>query len=1077
MADWRVTLNRDLPIEDFDWDAGDARGRVFRWATNAEGEFDAARAADAFLIADPSTGLKGDLHFPVADLRDGRLIISAAALRAARSRFGQGFPEGVPADVRERANELAGTLLDEFNERQDIDDEYRDKLAKREGKWVALSEDGSKELGTYDTEAEARERLRQVEAAKAAKDDGIDIDDVRLDARSEEEKAEIRKRWQEEGPNIGPARMKEWLDSPFAGPNRKTGDAKARARRVANRALRLMEKSTADWTDADYSGALQVLAFIARMREVKPGDPLVIDGREGPTPQRASLLDWGFDPKKDSDLRTDAKERTEVERAIIGVDFETMVNMTPAQMRKWRESPFAGVKRLTGQARTKAMRLGDKARRLADKDIEKWSPGDFDAAAEVLTAIDKVLLTKSGEPLIIDNRTGPSEQTARLKDLGHDPVKVEKVRTDADDRQDARPRWQWMSQGDSIVRPAHKVLHGKTFVLGKRPPEGEPGDPWNCRCYAKVVPSRGTKRELAVIERTAARAKRLAVTRWDGVEEHADGTVMLQVQAGRPVSIGDGSVAEVQAQQMLPIIDAMLAVGQAPAVHTESRVHVEEVYRADRVELTSEHAPIRHPHGWVTYPILYSRIGLQKYPWGLEWRSPEEVFDRKSMDSGVGDPWELRHSADLLTPSTVRGVALGTILTVDEYHDGVHTFGWSKAWAKELLEAVEGRDGIPPEAPQVSVAYRCKVDRRPGTTDDGQRFDGRQYDIVWNSLASEPHGRAGTARVLGQRMDAANAIIVRRADDLLAYGRQQQLPGAPIIYDMSGWVRHDSAADAAPPPENKGKDTPMKILEMMLAKHGKTAAELAEALGVEEADLEAALENEDVMMKAIEFLMMPMDAGMPMREDMMTKVMIGDKEYEVPPEVAAEMARLEERTKMDAGTIKRTQDALAKAEDEAKKRKDAMDDMVSRTDAQAMVAARGLEIAYTIELAKRSLGNSFMPEARKDAEGGDLPLAPIDWKRAALRGAYGDDEAKEICARLDAKPEAIRDALYDDRLLDARAIIDSRAHTSAQQVQSFARNRKTQSRTGRQDGADPLLSATASTQVAATNSRTAANGG
>ncbi len=45
-----------------------------------------------------------------------------------------------------------------------------DKIEKRGGEWVVLAMSG-REMGTYPTEAEARERLRQVEAAKAAKSD------------------------------------------------------------------------------------------------------------------------------------------------------------------------------------------------------------------------------------------------------------------------------------------------------------------------------------------------------------------------------------------------------------------------------------------------------------------------------------------------------------------------------------------------------------------------------------------------------------------------------------------------------------------------------------------------------------------------------------------------------------------------------------------------------------------------------------------------------------------------------------------------------------------------------------------
>ena len=47
---------------------------------------------------------------------------------------------------------------------------HADRIEQHGRQWCAVSEDGSKSLGCYDTEAEARERLRQVEAAIEAKD-------------------------------------------------------------------------------------------------------------------------------------------------------------------------------------------------------------------------------------------------------------------------------------------------------------------------------------------------------------------------------------------------------------------------------------------------------------------------------------------------------------------------------------------------------------------------------------------------------------------------------------------------------------------------------------------------------------------------------------------------------------------------------------------------------------------------------------------------------------------------------------------------------------------------------------------
>lgn len=49
------------------------------------------------------------------------------------------------------------------------DEVYVYKIQKRGNEWCVVSEDGTKKLGCYPTEKQARERLRQIEAAKAAK--------------------------------------------------------------------------------------------------------------------------------------------------------------------------------------------------------------------------------------------------------------------------------------------------------------------------------------------------------------------------------------------------------------------------------------------------------------------------------------------------------------------------------------------------------------------------------------------------------------------------------------------------------------------------------------------------------------------------------------------------------------------------------------------------------------------------------------------------------------------------------------------------------------------------------------------
>lgn len=45
----------------------------------------------------------------------------------------------------------------------------------------------------------------------------------------------------------------------------------------------------------------------------------------------------------------------------------------------------------------------------------------------------------------------------------------------------------WLTAGDERVRPAHAARDGETFAWDKPPPDGNPGQPINCRCTALPV--------------------------------------------------------------------------------------------------------------------------------------------------------------------------------------------------------------------------------------------------------------------------------------------------------------------------------------------------------------------------------------------------------------------------------------------------------------------------------------------------------------------------------------------------------------------------------------------------------------
>lgn len=47
------------------------------------------------------------------------------------------------------------------------------------------------------------------------------------------------------------------------------------------------------------------------------------------------------------------------------------------------------------------------------------------------------------------------------------------------------PRYIWRTQGDDKVRPSHAANEGQIFAWDDPPPTGNPGEDYNCRCWAE----------------------------------------------------------------------------------------------------------------------------------------------------------------------------------------------------------------------------------------------------------------------------------------------------------------------------------------------------------------------------------------------------------------------------------------------------------------------------------------------------------------------------------------------------------------------------------------------------------------
>jgi 2'-5' RNA ligase len=91
--------------------------------------------------------------------------------------------------------------------------------------------------------------------------------------------------------NMGAAELREWAATEWS---KKASVSRA----PIDRNLTLLETPREDWTLAHASSALRTVNFVSRMRGAEQGEPVKIDGREGPSKRDISLKNWAFDPSK-----------------------------------------------------------------------------------------------------------------------------------------------------------------------------------------------------------------------------------------------------------------------------------------------------------------------------------------------------------------------------------------------------------------------------------------------------------------------------------------------------------------------------------------------------------------------------------------------------------------------------------------------------------------------------------------------------------------------------------------------------------------------------------------------------------
>lgn len=379
----------------------------------------------------------------------------------------QPFPTGVAVEYRQaiidrvlsKARALVERdllpLLPALLPRRDGDEERLDHLVRRGSRWVLYSKSlPRRRLGTFRSEAQARDRERQILAAEAAR---ASHPGLRHDALVHVYQKDTGRGW--------------WVATDINGNTVARGPTEADARRVAESKGHTVV-SRAEVIAAGEAGAhgkvgADVAGTRSRARVPPPPGAAAAVNR---TVDRISEQFWRQLGSSELAALADEFARRTAQfqgaafrrqvRAALGVDllvgepdlraaFEAFVAENVALIKSLPDAYFADVEK----AVSRAVASGQRAEDVADELQERYGVSESRAA---LIARDQV-----GK---LTGRVNEDRQQA----LGID-------------------RYVWRTSNDERVRPEHAEREGQVFSWSDPPEDGHPGEPIQCRCHAEPV--------------------------------------------------------------------------------------------------------------------------------------------------------------------------------------------------------------------------------------------------------------------------------------------------------------------------------------------------------------------------------------------------------------------------------------------------------------------------------------------------------------------------------------------------------------------------------------------------------------
>ena len=198
---------------------------------------------------------------------------------------------------------------------------------------------------------------------------------------------------------------------------------------------------------------------------------------------------------------------------------------------------------------------------------------------------------------------------------------------------------------------------------------------------------------------------------------------------------------------------------------------------------------------------LYSRSDGSQI---REYRPPEEVGSPESLSTFGMKPVTWTHPPELLDSENTKKFQIGYSGSQVRYNNGFVEVALTIT-EKDAIDQIKRRD-----ATEVSAGYKVDYDPTPGTTPDGEDYEGIQRNIRVNHIAVVPRGRAGPeVRLLMDRMDAADAVATLPPSEETAFQSVPSITGSSTM----ATVKFDGLEIDLPAPEAKAIQSCFRDME------------------------------------------------------------------------------------------------------------------------------------------------------------------------------------------------------------------------------------------------------------------------